>query len=209
LSTGACGHHDLTSADAAREHANAIVDEEIAIVVDTVATFNRGLFRRARLRHAIDTRHNGRQARASATRGRSQILVRLTVAIVVEIVAYFRGRQNLAFAITPCSRDTRLQAGLAFTDADRGHAAGIARSGLAFDAAGTINAIVDFAVAVLIGTITGFLKRIARLARRNRSPDASFHHDLTSTLTACHARKAVVGLSVAIVVDSIAGLGAR
>jgi hypothetical protein len=164
---------------------------------------------RTRLRNTIHTRFDGGDTRTLPTCRGGDVFVGHAVAIVIEAVASLVFRQNFVFAGPPGHIDTGLRACFALPYADRTCSTRITVAHLAFGGTRTIDSVVDFAIAVFIRAVARFRHRSARYAFGNHTSDATFDHYRTSAQTARRARKTIVGLSVAIVIDAIARFGAR
>jgi hypothetical protein len=206
---GTHGHGDHTPARAARQSAEAVVDEQVAIVIDVIARFWLGLSRRTRLRYAIDTRFDRCETRAPTTRRCGDVFIIHAVAIVIHSVAFFGRRQYFVLARPPRHVDTRLRASLARADIHGAITTGITGPHFAFDGARTIDPIVDFAIAVFVRAITGFGCGHAWHTLRNHSRETTIDHDRTSALAARHRWEVFVRLAIAIVVRAIARFSAR
>ena len=149
-------HGRRACAHAAGDRSEVVVDEQVAIVVDPIAGFGLRRKWRARLRHSIDARFDGYETRTSAARDVRDVLVRFGVAIIVQTVATLVLGQHFAVACAPRSARARLRTGLAFAHILCGHAAGIAFSSFTIDCTRTTDAIVDHAIAILVGTVACF-----------------------------------------------------
>lgn len=99
-------------------------------------------------------------------REREDVIVDLSVAIVVDSVAFFvSGGQDLVVAGRP-GGGARAASGLALPDALGGRGAAVAGFGSARGCTGTDATVVDLAVAVVVSAIAGFFLREDLIATR-------------------------------------------
>lgn len=179
-----------------------LVDQLIAIIVDTIAAFGGRLFRHACRRNAIVASGHGDRTCAHAARHRSDVVVNDAIAIVILAIADFAPGRHVIQAIAQHPQIAQLFSGFADADIQRFRRSRVA---ILHDAVDTRATIVDHPVAIVINhSVADFDVRQSGLTRIFR---AAGDHDLTSAYAAGLRRNAVVDLTIAIVVDVVACFG--
>lgn len=155
----------------------------------------------------IDTVIHCLRALPGAAGRLSQAVVFHAIAIVIEQIACFRGRQHLADASPPGAIRTRLRALLANTDAIRSGSPRITRLSRPVGAGAPFVGFVDLPVAILIESIAFRSSRCARSTSLGYAIVTRIHRDLTYAHTARELAKTIVDLAIAIFVFTVANIG--
>ena len=191
----------------------AVVDRAVAVVVQPVASLDRGLVVLladdvavlAMLRpHVADPRLTGRADAAAL----GIAVVGGSIAVVVEVVAELGLRRDVAHAGAPLTLDAGLRTVLALPHALRGWGAGVTRLGRAVQ---TEAVLVDGAVAVVVGAFAGLAVGVgvAGDTLPEHAVDALVDGLLADPQAAGDGAEPFVGLGVAVVVEPIAELSVR